>query len=102
MCEFNIRLRISVGRSTLIASGCKFIDHDHGFSTRSTPMAIQTGAEAAIVIEQDVWIGANAVVLKGVKIGQGAIIAAGSVVTKSVGPFEVWGGTPAKKLKDRP
>ncbi len=102
-CEFNIRAGISVGSNTLIASGCKFIDHDHGFASRELPMGCQSdGAEARIDIAQDVWIGANVVVLKGVSIAQGAIIAAGSVLTRSVGPHEIWGGVPAKKLRDRP
>jgi acetyltransferase-like isoleucine patch superfamily enzyme len=102
-CEFNIRQGIRVGSNTLIASGCRFIDHDHGFVTRTIPMANQRfGSEAGIVVEQDVWIGANVVVLKGVTIQRGAIVAAGSVLTKSPGAFEIWGGVPAKKLKDRP
>ena len=61
-----------------------------------------TGGEQAITIEEDVWIGTEAVILKGVTIGRGAIIAAGSVVTKSVGAFEIWGGVPAKKVRMRP
>lgn len=102
-CEFNIRAGLSVGSNTLIASGSKFIDHDHGFASRDVPMAHQSdGAEARIDIASDVWVGANVVVLKGVSIGQGAIIAAGSVLTRSVGPHEIWGGVPAKKLRDRP
>ena len=102
-CEFNIRQGISVGAHCLIASGCRFIDHDHCYSDRATPIASQSsGTEAKIVLEEDVWIGANVIVLKGVTIHRGAIIAAGSVLTKSVGPFEIWGGAPAKKLKDRP
>lgn len=101
--EFNIRVAIRVGDHALIASGCRFIDHDHGYSRRSQPMGLQAdGAEAAIHIEDDVWIGANAVVLKGVTIGRGAIVAAGSVVTRSVGPYEIWGGVPARKLRNRP
>jgi len=102
-CEFNIRQGITVGSHSLIASGCRFFDHDHGFSTRAFPISKQTdGAEARIIIEEDVWIGANVVVLKGVTIHRGAIIAAGSVVTKSIGSFEIWGGVPARKLRDRP
>lgn len=102
-CEFNIRRRIKVGSHSLISAGCKFVDHDHGFSRRDVPIAEQMdGAEAEILIEEDVWIGVNAVVLKGVTIGRGAIIAAGSVVTKPVGAFEIWGGVPARKLRDRP
>ncbi len=102
-CEFNIRVKISIGSHGLIASGCKFIDHDHGFSRRDELIRHQSdGCEAAIVIEDNVWIGANSIILKGVTIQQGAIVAAGSIVTKSIGPLEIWGGVPAKKLRDRP
>lgn len=54
-----------------------------------------------IVIEKDVWCGANVTVLKGVTIGKGSVIAAGAVVTKNVGEYEIWGGVPARKIKDR-
>lgn len=101
-CEFNVRKRIEIGADCLIASGCKFIDHDHGMSRRDLPMNQQSGgAEAAIVLENDVWLGANAVVLKGVRIGRGAIVAAGAVVTKSIPEFEIWGGVPARRLAER-
>lgn len=101
--EFNIRLGISIGDNCLIASGCRFIDHDHGFSRRDIPINTQVdGAEISITLEDDVWLGANVVVLKGVKIEKGAIIAAGSVVTKSIPEYEIWGGVPAKKLSERP
>jgi len=102
-CEFNIREKIVIGNHALISSGCRFIDHDHGFSTRAIPMARQTtGDEKAIHIEDDVWIGAESVILKGATIGRGAIIAAGSVVTKSVGAYEIWAGLPAKFVRMRP
>jgi len=102
-CEFNIRQQLVIGNHALISSGCRFVDHDHGFSTRALPMAQQTtGEEKAIRIEEDVWIGAEVVVLKGVTVGRGAIIAAGSVVTKSIGAFEIWAGVPAKFIRTRP
>lgn len=100
-CEFNIRTRIDIGCDCLIASGCKFIDHDHGFAL-GKPMNIQLGEEAAIVIEEDVWIGVNVVVLKGVTIEGGAIVAAGAIVTKNVGANEIWAGVPARKIGQRP
>jgi virginiamycin A acetyltransferase len=56
---------------------------------------------AAVVIGSDVWIGANAVVMRGVKIGHGAVIGAGAVVTRDVRPFEVVGGVPARHIKFR-
>lgn len=102
-CEFNARRRIEIGADCLIASGCKFIDHDHGTSRRDLPMRQQSeGAEAEIIVRDDVWIGANVVVLKGVRIGRGAIIAGGAVLTKSVGEYEIWGGVPARKIGQRP
>jgi maltose O-acetyltransferase len=49
-----------------------------------------------VVIEDDVWIGLNAIILKGVKIGRGAVVGAGSVITKNVDPFTVVAGNPQK------
>ena len=58
--------------------------------------------DAPIAIEDDVWIGAGAVVLPGVTIGRGAVVAAGAVVTASVEPFTVVGGVPARPIKVLP
>ena len=57
--------------------------------------------DAAVVIEDDVWTGANVTILKGVTIGRGSVIAAGAVVTKSCPPYSIIGGVPAKVLKMR-
>lgn len=54
-----------------------------------------------IIIEDDVWIGANAIILKGVTIGEGSVIAAGSIVTKNIEPYSVCAGIPAKKIRNR-
>ena len=54
---------------------------------------------APIVIEDDVWIGAKSTILKGVRIGRGAVVAAGSVVTTNVEPFTLVGGNPAREIK---
>jgi acetyltransferase-like isoleucine patch superfamily enzyme len=54
-----------------------------------------------IIIKDDVWVGANSTILRGVTIGEGSVIAAGSVVTKDVHPYSVVGGCPAKLLKMR-
>ncbi len=54
-----------------------------------------------IVIEDDVWIGARAIILSGIHIGQGAVIAAGAIVTHDVPPYAIVGGNPAKIIKNR-
>lgn len=99
-CEFNIRKQIIVGNDSLIASGCKFIDHDHGVAINEL-MRKQHGPEQEIIIGNNVWLGCNVVVLKGVHIEDGAVVAAGAVVTKSIPPNEIWGGVPAKRIGSR-
>ena len=62
----------------------------------------KTGNEdLGVVIEDDVWVGARAVILRGVRVGRGAIVAAGAVVTKSVPPYAIVAGNPARVLKFR-
>jgi acetyltransferase-like isoleucine patch superfamily enzyme len=98
-CEFNVRLSVLIGNHCLIASGCRFIDHDHGISGIG-PFGGED-IEAAISLADHVWIGANAIILKGVNIGNGAVVAAGAVVTKSIPANEIWGGVSAKKISCR-
>lgn len=57
--------------------------------------------DADVTIEDDVWVGCNVTILKGVTIGRGAVVAAGAVVTKTVAPYTIVGGVPAKKLSNR-
>lgn len=99
-CEFNIRKRIEIGNDALIASGCKFIDHDHGLAIHEL-MRKQHGPEKEIFIGDNVWLGCNVVILKGVLISDGAVVAAGAVVTKSIPSNEIWGGVPARKIGSR-
>ena len=99
-CEFNIRKAIQIGENCLIASGCRFIDHDHGISG-SELIRIQPSVEAPIKIGNNVWLGCNVVVLKGVEIEDGAVVAAGAVVSKSILKNEIWGGVPARKISER-
>jgi len=99
-CEFNIDSGLTVGNHCLVASGTRFIDHNHS-SDIDMFIAKQKCKSAPIVVGQGVWIGANCVVLAGVDIGDGAIVAAGAVVTKSVAPNAIVGGVPAKLIKYR-
>ncbi|MEV7663036.1 DapH/DapD/GlmU-related protein [Paenarthrobacter sp. NPDC089316] len=58
-------------------------------------------APREVVIEDDVWIGARAIILPGVRVGRGSVVAAAAVVTKSVPPFSVVAGNPARVVKSR-
>lgn len=85
--------------------GLTIITGDHRTDIRDKNMDEVTEKlpenDQPVVIEEDVWCGANVTILKGVTIGKGSVIAAGAVVTKNVGEYEIWGGVPAKKIKNR-
>jgi acetyltransferase-like isoleucine patch superfamily enzyme len=59
------------------------------------------GIAKPVVIEEDVWIAANAIILPGVRLGRGAVVAAGAVVTRDVLPFQVVAGVPARQIGHR-
>lgn len=99
--EFNISDCIIIGENCLVASGCKFVDHNHGYKFLAIPIRLQQPEIQKIIIKNNVWLGFNVIILKGVTIGEGAIVAAGSVVTKSIPDREVWGGVPAKNIRNR-
>jgi len=97
----NDQARIVIGSDVLIGSGVHFYASNHRFDRRDKKIAEQGHSPAEdLVVEDDVWIGANAVILAGVRIGRHSVIAAGSVVTKSVEPFSLYAGVPARKIKD--
>lgn len=95
---------IKFGDYVLVAAGVKIMPTNHEYGRRGTPIRHQgfASSKGGIVIEDDVWLGANAVILDGARIGRGAIIAAGSVVGGTVAPYEIWGGIPAVKIRNRP
>lgn len=92
--------KITIGNNCMIAPFVYIVDSNHGMD-RGIPMNQQDNVTAPIKIGSDVWIGAHSTVLKGVTIGDGAIIAAGSVVTKDVDSYSIVGGIPAKKIGER-
>lgn len=105
-------INISIGNNVLIAHNVNIHDnnshpinylerreHYHHIFTTGHPLDISTLNDAPVIINNDVWIGFNASIMKGVTVGEGAIIAAGSVVTKNVLPFTVVAGNPAVEIK---
>ena len=85
--------------------------HDHNYAQVGVTMRHASmirdidydwlGINEKVVIEDDVWVGHGSIILSGVTIGKGSIIAAGSVVTGNVESYSIYGGNPARKIKDR-
>ncbi len=74
---------------------------DHGMALDAVPMRFQPGSYAPVVIEEDVWVGSHVIILKGVHIGEGAVVAAGAVVSHDVDSFSIVAGVPAKVVGSR-
>lgn len=91
-------IAIAIGADALIAENVTIRDQNHQTNDAS-PYRLQGLDADAISIASNAWIGAHATILKGVKIGEGAIVAAGAVVSKDVAAREVVGGIPAKLIK---
>ena len=91
--------QVEIGRRCLIGDHLYITDsdfHDISPETRHTG----PGKTAPTIIADNVWIGSRAIILKGVSIGENSVIAAGSVVTKNVPPNSIFGGNPAKHIRD--
>lgn len=94
--ELDARGGIMVGHNTNISSHVKLITGSHSIDDPEYSAEFKS-----ITIGHHCWIGTGAIILQGVNIGNGAVVAAGAVVTKDIPPYEVWGGVPARKIKDR-
>jgi maltose O-acetyltransferase len=97
---FNSWESITVGDDTAFGDGCYVQDNDHG-TELGTPIMKQPTHGAPITIGSDVWFGARAIVLKGVKVGDGTVVGAGSVVVKSLPSSIVAVGAPCRSVKLR-
>jgi acetyltransferase-like isoleucine patch superfamily enzyme len=102
--------KLTIGNYVSISSGVKFLlGGNHRYDTFSTyPFKVkvlghqkEAWSKGEIIVDDDVWIGMDAMILSGVTIGKGAVVAAGSIVTKDVPPFAIVGGNPAKLIKYR-
>jgi virginiamycin A acetyltransferase len=104
-----VPVNTKIGRYCSFSSTCYFLNGNHGLSFLSLHpylynptfnlVSRETINRTTFTIEDDVWVGHNAIILPSVtKIGRGAVIAAGAVVTKNVSPYEIVGGVPAKLI----
>ncbi len=90
-----------VGDNVMIAAHCVVVPSNHNFTELAVPINQQSTTDRGVRIEDNVWIGAHAVVLDGVTVGTGSIVAAGAVVTGDVPPGVVVAGVPARVLRAR-
>ncbi len=93
---------VTIGKYTMLAPNVSILGGDHIYTDATNPI-IFSGRPSMphTQIGDDVWIGANALIMAGIKIGNGAIVAAGSVVTKDIPEYSIWGGNPAKPIRMR-
>jgi galactoside O-acetyltransferase len=105
--------KVIVGDDVLISWGCTVVDHNshasswhdrsHDVMDWMSGKKVWTHVERQpVTIESKAWIGFNVIILKGVTIGEGAIVGAGSVVTKDVPPYTIVGGNPARVIREIP
>lgn len=92
---------VCLGNRVLVGYGVKIISSNHRIPPNYGHIFSSGHEHEKITIEDDVWLGANSIVLPGVTIGKGAVIAAGSIVSKDVPAFSIVGGVPAKLIKKR-
>jgi acetyltransferase-like isoleucine patch superfamily enzyme len=97
-----ITSNVKVGNYVMIATDVSIVGGDHNYGVIGTPMVYSGRPQIKkTIIGNDVWIGHRVIIMAGCEIGDGSIIAAGSVVTKNIPSCVIYGGCPAKKIKDR-
>jgi len=100
-CVIGANELVSIGADVMIAQAVTIRDTDHAAFRIDVSMSKQGIVTKPVVIEDDVWIGHGASILKGVRVGRGSIIGAGSVVTRDVPPYSIVGGVPARIIRAR-
>ena len=93
---------IEIGDNVIMGPRINLLAENHGFDRTDVPIKEQGVRRSFIKIEDDCWIGLNAVILQGVTLGHGCIVGAGAVVTKSVPPWSIAVGVPARVVGRRP
>jgi acetyltransferase-like isoleucine patch superfamily enzyme len=92
---------LTIGRNTLIANHTTIVPSNHIFSDSARPIRSQGETRVGITIGEDVWIGSGVKILDGVIIGDGCVVGAGSILNRSLEPYSVVAGSPAKLLRMR-
>jgi len=93
--------KIRIGDNVQTGPNVMMFAFNHLTTSTGIPMIFQDYEDGDIIIGDDVWIGAGSIILAGVDIGPGVVIAAGSIVNQDIPAGTIWGGVPAKLLKER-
>lgn len=100
-CVINAGGGVTIGSGTLIGPNVTIYSQNHSYKEKTIEIRLQGYERKAVIIGTDVWIASNAILLPGVIIGNGCVIAAGSVVTHSMPPYTIVAGVPAKVIGQR-
>lgn len=92
---------LKIGDNVMMGPDVTILTHTHNIERTDIPMGKQGMREAEVIIGNDVWIGMRVIIMPGVKVGDGAVIGAGAVVTKDVPDYAIVGGVPARIIKFR-
>lgn len=100
-CYIGCSGHISIGNNVMISPRVSIYAENHVFDNTDATIKSQGVKKEKVVIEDDCWIASNSILLAGVTIGKGSVVAAGSVVTQDVPPYCVVAGVPARVIKNR-
>jgi acetyltransferase-like isoleucine patch superfamily enzyme len=92
---------VSIGENVIMGQHVGFHPENHDFDRTDIPIRMQGTTRQGITIEDDVWVGSNAIFLDGARVGQGSVIGAGSVVRGEIPPYSIAVGVPAKVVRSR-
>lgn len=101
-CVLYASTRLAIGADTMLAAQCyvgggRYVVHGR----TDLPIIEQPEPRQGVVIEDDCWLGAGVIVIDGVRIGRGSVVAAGAVVTRDVEPYSIMAGVPARRISSR-
>jgi acetyltransferase-like isoleucine patch superfamily enzyme len=100
-CFIQVRGKVTIGSHVMFGPNVSIFSENHGFTSLDMPMISQPTIRGEVIIEDDVWLGTRSVILSGIRIGKGSIIAAGALVNRDIPPYSIVAGVPGKVIKSR-